>query len=159
MLSDVLRSLNDSGELTAKEIASLLNLVPSSAYRLMTDVDPRFGQYRTIFRQCRSRSAKEELLAVLLDGTGFIAAYVDADPRGDRTEVNTGTALDTTLQGLSKLSSALRDIRQADSKGMRQLAQTTAAGIQAHLRETIKDLVATEEIIAFLAHDKFRLAI
>ncbi len=82
MSCDLLQTLARERRLDVHELADLLNIATSSAYRYFNgETELRYGQLRTLIRSCRDRGARLALIRSLLGGTGIYC--VEVDPRLD----------------------------------------------------------------------------
>ena len=160
MISDTLRRLSDEGTLTAKALADLLDLDPSSAYRYLSgETEPRFGQIRTLFRQSRSPEVQRQVLAALCSGTGWVMQHLPAkaDVNGDG-QVNTDDIFDGAVHSLGGVQSLLKHTRDAQKTGMRRIAPARAEAMKLQIRNAIGDLLATEQAVEILTDQPARSA-
>lgn len=117
--ADLLQRLNTSGELPVTEIADLLGISQSSAYRYLNETELRFGQLRQLLRFCRSDGARVALVHAVISGTPLVVTPVNPnlDLNGDG-EVDTKDALAGTSKLLTDLASLLNHVVDMQGKGV-----------------------------------------
>ena len=148
MISDTLAQLNDAGTLTARQLADLLNLAPSSAYRYLSgETELSFSQYRTLFRQCRCQRAQEQLLTDLLDGTGWFATPL-GDPDAD---LDTRRAVDQAIHASTHVADALTSLRAFEKSGFTDLSPGDLVAPKESIRLAILRLTEASRSLDLLA--------
>ena len=149
MICETLRSLSDDGVLTAKQIADLLNIDVSSAYRYLSHQTLDFNQLRTLFRQCRNTEVQRRLLSALCQDTPWIIEYIDADAdiNGDR-DINTDDLLDGAIQSVEDASTNLRNVRKAQSLRMSRITPEHADALTTQINQSITNLVVIRRVVA-----------
>ena len=153
MIAETLRSLNDDGLLTARQLASILSISTSSAYRYLSgEVEPTWSQVRTLFRHCGRREIQQRLAGDLLDGAGWLAepVEVDADVNGDG-HVDTNDVLDGALHATRSCADALGVARGAQRAGFKGLGPADAAMLREQLHDVCKTSVAALRAVDLIA--------
>jgi hypothetical protein len=149
MSVEVLQRLSAERRVESSELADLLNLSRSAAFRYFSECELRHGQLRTLVRHARDRQAAEALVRSITDGTEFalmrIEHNLDLDGDGDidcddvltgaiRVNRGVGTLLELIHQSLGR--KPIGQINTAD-------ADDLAAGIS----ELLGWLAAVQKII------------
>lgn len=158
MISETLSVLNDEGILTAKQIADLLNLSHSSAYRYLSgETQPTFGQVRTLFRQSRHHEVQRRILETVIESTGWVCQHLDADKdiNGDGC-VDTCDLLDGALKVNDRLARLLTQTRNEQKRGMKSICTQRAAELHASINESIQTLLAVQQAVTFLQERQTR---
>jgi hypothetical protein len=155
MLGAVLRQIHRSG------------LVPHETFQHLFDVeDPypyfsarpaRYNQVHNFFRNCKSIPAQQSILDHLTAGTGWTYRHLETnqDLNGDGV-VDTADILDGALQTNKTLARLLVTTREEQRHGMRHISADRAAELSAAITESLTQLLAVQQVVAFLTPSQTR---
>lgn len=153
MICEILQDLNNSGALTAKRLARLLQKSDSTAYRYIAgDIEPEWGQMCTIFQHCASQVVQERILADLVDATGWACEYIDTDLDVNADgEINTDDVLDGAISANKSLSQLLVMTREEQKAGMKTMGRARATSINDEIDRSLRVLMALRRTVALLS--------
>lgn len=152
MICDCLRSMNDSGLLTAKQLCPIFDVSISGVYRYYSgETQPTWGKIRSLLHQTKRVEVARLLLDDLIAGTGWIAQYIptesDADGDGD---IDLGDVMADAIKSAQATAKLLAETHRAEGTGMRRVDADTGQVLQAQVQSAIRDLVAASRVINHL---------
>lgn len=159
VICEVLHRLNKTNKLVVGQLEDLLNLADRSGYPYLSTTDLRFNQYRTLFRQCGSEDVQRELLGALVAGSGWICQHLDAskDVNGDGI-VDTDDILDGAVKANTAVSRILATAKGDLAAGSRRIGAENAANLHAAIDESMKFLLAVQQVVSHLSEPARRSA-
>lgn len=147
MITELLQQLSSDGLITAKQIADSLSLSSSQAYRKLNDSELTHSQFRTLFRHS-SRAVQTRLLASIIGGTPWNAAFVEADldVNGDGA-VNTDDVLCATARACDSVAKVLTRQLHLHKNRMSRITPADAGPINQAITDAQTHLAAAGQII------------
>jgi hypothetical protein len=159
-IAETLQRLNDANLLSAKQLARLLKLHESSAYRYLSgETEPSWSQVCTVFQYCCRPQVQAAILTDLLGDTSWVCQQMpgDLDVNGDG-QVNTHDILDATIHALRGAADALESCRATQKSGFTAMEPPDALVLSQHLQLVIRKAFAAHRVVQFLSERSARAA-
>jgi len=149
LICDTLAGLNDSGDLSVKQLEDALVLAPRSGYPFFSRRILDAHQLRLLFRATRSETAQRAILGYLTNGTAWVVEHVaaSADINGDG-DINTDDIVDGAIQAMQELTAALE---AAHAQGRMSRVLRDAPQITARLNAVITAALTMRRVVDHLA--------
>jgi len=141
MSAEILQRLNDEGLVSAKRLASLLNLTPSGAYRYLNTSTLDYHQLRSLIQHDQPEVGLT-LLNGLTDGTPICHLYIDAelDFDGDG-DVDTQDVMGHAIKANQAYAAYLSEVSERGVVDLHKLAvlkQSVLQGLTASERAAVQ---------------------